>query len=109
MSKLCKYFIKAFNSVIQLTVATVISSLLQILSSLTAFLIASQYLAKSNDFCKGVDLKNKSVIEQVFREGEHGHYEVFILGKRKQRGKMKKNGHLEMLSILNELNCTHLK
>ena len=37
----------------------------------------------------------------VYRDN-HGHYELFTLCKRKQMGKVKKNGHPQILSILNE-------
>lgn len=42
------------------------------------------------------------MIEQVCTGDDHGHYEVLMLCKRKQMGKVKKNGHLQILSILNE-------
>lgn len=80
--------------------ATVISSLHQTLSNLTA-LIAPQYFAKSRGWCKGVDSKG-IMIEQVCTGDDHSLYEVFILCKRKQMGKVKKNGHLQILSVLNE-------
>lgn len=54
--------------------ATVISSLHQTLSNLTA-LIAPQYFAKSRGWCKGVDSKS-SMIEQVCTGDDHSLYEV---------------------------------
>jgi len=42
------------------------------------------------------------MIGQVCTGDDHGHYEVFMLCKKKQMGKVKKNGHLQILSILNE-------
>lgn len=104
ISKQCKYFIEAFNSVIQLTVATVISSLLQTLSNLTA-LIASQCFAKSRGCCKGVDSKS-SMIEQVCAGDDHVLDEVFILCKRKHMGKSEEKlacsnfVHIKWISIV---------
>lgn len=42
------------------------------------------------------------MIKQVCMGDNHGHYELFMLCKGKQTGKVKKNRHLQILSILNE-------
>lgn len=100
MNKQCKYFIKAFNSVIQLAVATVIS-------------ILHLDTEQSDSFAWlhfNIFLQAKIAVNEWIKKygwtGAYGRWSwsllAFMSCEGKATGKVKKNGHLQILSILNK-------